>query len=77
MAWCGVVDGGGDGVGGEEGAGVVECAHLEGVCAVVVVIDAVGEAVAEGELISESTWLPSTRNWIEPGSSSTLSPFLS
>ena len=30
-----------------------------------------------GALISVSTSLPSTRNWIEPGSSSTLSPFLS
>ena len=30
-----------------------------------------------GGLISDSTCLPSTRNWIEPGSSSTLSPFLS
>ena len=29
-----VVDGRGDGVGGEQGAAVVERAHLEGVCAV-------------------------------------------
>ena len=31
----------------------------------------------KGALISDSTWVPSTRNWIEPGSSSTPSPLAS
>ena len=76
---CRVGDGGGDAVGGEQGAGVCERAHLEGVLAVA---DAGGGPEAGGvterdQLISVSTRVPSTRNSIVPGSSSTPSPLRS
>ena len=47
-----VADGGGDGVGGEQGAAVVECAHLEGVLAVAGVVEARGEACRRTAVVS-------------------------